>query len=51
MGGPVVHKDPRTAAATVNNDAIIESRVADVCGLHGLYDGEIPERKNKTGTS
>ncbi len=40
--GPVVHKDPRTAAATVHHNPIIQSRVEDVSGLHGLRDGEVP---------
>lgn len=46
---PVVHKDPGTTAATVHHDPIIQSRVEDIGGLHGLSDGEVPGGKN-TGT-
>lgn len=41
MGGPVVHEDPGAAAATVNHNAVIQSRVEDVSRLHGLGDGEV----------
>lgn len=47
VGGPVVHKDPRAAAATVHHDAIIQCRVEDISGLHGLCDGEVPGEENK----
>lgn len=43
---PVVHKDPGTTAATVHHDPIIQSRVEDVSGLHGLSDGEVPGGKD-----
>lgn len=42
VGGPVVHEHPRTAAAAVHHDPVIQSGVEDVGGLHGLCDGEVP---------
>lgn len=42
VGGPVVHEDPGAAAAAVHHDPIIQSRVQDICGLHGLCNGEVP---------
>lgn len=47
VGGPVVHEDPGAAAAAVHHNPIIQSRVQDICGLHGLCNGEVPE-KNRT---
>lgn len=41
VGGPVVHEDPRTAAAAVHHDAVVEGRVQDVGGLHGLGHGQV----------
>lgn len=43
MGGPVVHEHPGAAAAAVHHDPVIQRRVQDVGGLHGLCDGEVPE--------
>lgn len=43
VGGPVVHKDPGAAATTVHHDPVIQSRIEDVSGLHGLQDGEVPD--------
>lgn len=42
VGGPVVHEHPRTAAAAVHHDPIVQSGVEDIGGLHGLCDGEVP---------
>lgn len=44
VGGPVVHKDPRAAAATVHNNPIIQSGVEDISGLHGLGHREVSGR-------
>ena len=44
VGGPVVHKDPGAAAATVHHNPIIQRWVLQVCGLHGLSQGEVPAR-------
>lgn len=46
VGWPVVHKDPGATAATVHHDPIIQSRVEDVSGLHGLCNGEVPGWEN-----
>lgn len=43
VGGPVVDEDPRTTAATVHHDPVIQGGVEDVSGLHGLCDGEVPD--------
>lgn len=44
VGGPVVHKDPGAAAATIHHNPIIQCRVEDVSSFHGLSKGEISEK-------
>lgn len=45
---PTVHKDPRSTAATVHHDAIVQVGVVSICGFRISYSSKVPTRKRSS---